>query len=957
MLADEVGMGKTIQAVMVINALRLQKPELTVLIIVPDDLMPQWRDELLSIDHYAPRELEDEGEAGVSLVWEKNLKDSPGLIDPERYDLLIVDELHRLTQSTQARLLQRTSAFKSVLILTATPAFDEPPRKLQALTILEPDKVAWAQEEVLASLEEDQAAALSSVPSYSWPEQEQRDLLRELEREEYRVREALGELVHDRELAALTSCVYRRVIRTRRADFPDIFPRREYVGVLTAPLAIERRRQELMWEYFEHLPDLTREFKPIELAKRVLLGRQSLRQRVTYLIGHGHDRAGLLGQVSELLAPELGDSRLDELCDILLSIWDDDPDEQIFIAGQDNLTVEFLAKVLPRRIPTVAGKELVVARVKNQAAAATDLAASGHVFSQQVELFQSGEAKVLIAADAGQVGLNFQCARIIILYSVPWDPEQVEQWIGRLDRIGNEAVYCRDGRARPLCVYTIAQAGLLDEKIVDVLQAFNVFEQSVRLDGGVVQEVKRLIEEAALERATLDWDQLRRTVDGFRTSTTQRALSSPLFLELPWNKPGSLTQEALDPVPALEPVLPNRARGGEPREEALSGWLKLLSRTKEYDIRWGSRCKLSQQRYATIWYMFAQTAHRDPPLRSRVMLPAGISANPKARTSSSRDREAFILRKRELAQPPARQVFYDEASPKPLQLMNDGGPLHEALVSEWLKQVRGSVRGCRIRLPAYHPFYQAQGMGRYVLSVGHYDPAERLGALDLVALLDELTESMMCSYEEAMGIYEQHLRSSLEAWIASDHRWLRACSQAQLVLRLYRVEDNELVLSSGEGALALVDPTFTLGDKTYLCRSFERSLSEEDLNLLRPDKAPFVKDMTRMIKQRLSASEPELREQANRRASKLLRESEQLDYARAPALQRAMRALEGKTGSGLTRARNQLMKATCAHFLMRSATRARAESITALEEVQAQVLFSALIEVELESEPEKCKVY
>ena len=116
LLADEVGLGKTIQALMILNALRRQRRDLRALVIVPDRLVPQWRDELMTRAHTAPYETNTPGEGQyVRLAWEDQLRQrddsgAPKLaltdIDGTRYEVLIVDELHR--QTLIARMVARS---------------------------------------------------------------------------------------------------------------------------------------------------------------------------------------------------------------------------------------------------------------------------------------------------------------------------------------------------------------------------------------------------------------------------------------------------------------------------------------------------------------------------------------------------------------------------------------------------------------------------------------------------------------------------------------------------------------------------------------------------------------------------------------------------------------------------------------------------------------------------------
>ena len=113
LLADEVGLGKTIQALMILNALRRQRRNLRALVIVPDRLVPQWRDELMTRAHTAPDEQYAWRGQYVRLAREDQLRqrDASGApklaltdIDGTRYEVLIVDELHRLRADVQDRM-------------------------------------------------------------------------------------------------------------------------------------------------------------------------------------------------------------------------------------------------------------------------------------------------------------------------------------------------------------------------------------------------------------------------------------------------------------------------------------------------------------------------------------------------------------------------------------------------------------------------------------------------------------------------------------------------------------------------------------------------------------------------------------------------------------------------------------------------------------------------------------
>jgi len=79
--------------------------------------------------------------------------------------------------------------------------------------------------------------------------------------------------------------------------------------------------------------------------------------------------------------------------------------------------------------------------------------------SRRIEQFKQG-ADVMICTDTGAEGLNFQFCNNIINYDLPWNPMSVEQRIGRLDRIGQE---------RDINVYSFATKDTMEEYVVDLI--------------------------------------------------------------------------------------------------------------------------------------------------------------------------------------------------------------------------------------------------------------------------------------------------------------------------------------------------------------------------------------------------------------------------------------------------------------------------------------------------------
>ncbi len=799
LLADEVGLGKTVQALMILNALRRQRRDLRALVVVPDTaLMVQWRDELMTRAHTTPFETRTPGEGQyVRLAWEEQLrKRGPdgepllalGDIDPAQYQVLIVDELHRLRADLQDRIVRAAAEFEHVLVLTATPSFQRPERHAQIFALLEPERTARARWEVsqMSAAAEHSLAATDDLSM--WPEWAAREVVDALLA---RDRDAAEAASADNFMAtAMALCAYRRVIRTRRADYTGILPRRRHLPLLVEPLGAEADRQALMWRYFAHLDSLTTRFDPILLAKRVILSPPSLEQRVDFFRRKGHEREGILELVKPLVHRSNGDSRADALVDLLATIWARAPDERVLVAAQDNLTVDYLFELIQARLPEVgplgARVPLIASRVRQgqDTDAADDLAAFGNETIDNLEDFQRGAAQVLFATERVQVGLNLQCARVLVLYSVPWRPAEVEQWIGRLDRIGNVAALSEEGEAQTIDVYTIAQRGLVDEKVVTVLQRFHVFERSVNLDGAHLGEVAQLIEDAALRPDVVNWRDLEDRTEAMAAEDAVQELGSALRPHLPWDVRWATEQRArLASMPPVGPVLcdlrEHAATGPKAWDRCVEPIFKLLAKAGDYHVRWNTDPETGA-RFRTLWYRFGERemyGHR--PVTAKVVFNFGEDPS---HARSPKHAHAFITRRGDIGNPPRRDValtLEGECVRRSLRFANFGNALHDELVDNWAQPL-SEPQALEVMYFSDHALWRYVAPGWFLLRMTLLDPA---AALALGRVLEEtiqaVAEAATRSPAEQLPNLMAPFTSAATCAIEADLRWLRATLTAK----------------------------------------------------------------------------------------------------------------------------------------------------------------------------------
>ena len=836
LLADEVGLGKTVQALMVVNALRLQRPELKVMILVPDRLVPQWRDEILTRAHLTPIEHApgpDETRR-IRLAWPETVHASE--ISAGDYDMLIVDELHQLTTSLQDRVVQDAPMFQHLLILTATPNFRSAIRYVQLFSALEPARIVLASVSV-ASTPKGREAGLAEIRNLtSWPEWALRQVVAEFLSRDVEVARLLrgedeepnwdyygGAPPEDgrEESAALANCAYRRVIRTRRKHYQGLLPQRHHRPIVVEPTYGEAERQRLMWNYFEHLGDLTREFDPVRLAKRVILSAPSLRQRVTFLRGRGHERGGILAKVAQLLSDDHGDSRLDALTDLLAAIWRSNPEERVLVAAQDNLTVDYLFKVIPARLPEIGPHtnrmQLIPARVRQgmTTEAVENLAGFANETDENLGAFQRGKAQVLFAPEAVQVGLNLQCARVIVLYSVPWNPEEVEQWIGRLDRIGNTAVQADDSGAFPVEIFTIVQRGLVDERVVSVLQRFRVFDQNINLDGEHLQEIADRIEAAALNSNGMGWGALERDAEQMAEDDTDQELRSDLRPYLPWGAQHAKRLrdriEAIPPLPGAMRV-PSEFTGPLAWDLAVDGWTWMLHKAGEYDIRLNHRdTENPDGRFSTLWYSYGSPLawNQGTEVRSQVWLTDSSGVDNPQIERNARNAIAFFTGRSDIEQPPRREVnltIGNSRYRRPLHFLNHGDPLHEDLLSGWLREVDHLPQRITVQVPGDHAAISSGGAGLYILRIAVVDPADCLPSRNDDKVIHEVARSATLLAPEQRVRVLTPIVEKLKATIEADIRWLRGCLPTMLLVSARRLDGDKWSPVGEDIAVALLNP-------------------------------------------------------------------------------------------------------------------------------------------------------
>ncbi|NCC36047.1 MAG: DEAD/DEAH box helicase, partial [Chloroflexia bacterium] len=288
MLADEVGLGKTIEASVILKALRRRDPNMSTLIIAPASLTNQWRNELnkkfwldLPIVQPGSGKICIMNHPGV-IISAEDLTDHTvywEALRRQNWGLLIIDEAHHLRkiQVLYDRVCQLSESAQGVLILTATPIQRRAEEYLALLRLLDPHRYRSESVESFRRLLEAQqpirAAITLAQPLLDADDVDGEELLEELKplgsvlSDDAVLTDMLSDLANvddslqdareiARQIVAYVSANYRiesRIIRNRRANLQITLPRRTLDASYSyTPSSAEERALDDLSDYAQN---------------------------------------------------------------------------------------------------------------------------------------------------------------------------------------------------------------------------------------------------------------------------------------------------------------------------------------------------------------------------------------------------------------------------------------------------------------------------------------------------------------------------------------------------------------------------------------------------------------------------------------------------------------------------------------------------------------------------------
>ncbi|MBM4136325.1 MAG: ATP-dependent helicase [Nitrospira sp.] len=429
LLCDEVGLGKTIEAGMLIKEYTMRGMIKNVLILTPAPLVSQWREEMqikFGIDFSTTDDTEfihnpinfwKQRFIIASINTAKSSKNMP-LVTGQFYDLVVVDEAHHLrNRATLVWKLVNQIKKKFIFLLTATPVQNNLIELFNLITLLKPGQFRTEKQFKEEYIKKGNLKATA---------------------DKEKLKELLREVMIRNTRSAIDLKLPKRFATTLRLD-PTETEREIYAGINDYLKKRDLKKPTINL--------LLREAGSSPFALRSSLINMENPPLPPFTKGGEGGFKPILDVID----------RLGDFCkgNALLEILKKNPDEKKIIFTQYFKSMDYITDLLWRhKIPYVTfrgdmpprGKDIAIARFKH-------------------------EIPILVSTESGGEGRNIQFCNTIINFDLPWNPMRIEQRIGRLHRIG---------QTRDVFIFNLSMKDTIEDYIIDILDnKINMFEMVI----------------------------------------------------------------------------------------------------------------------------------------------------------------------------------------------------------------------------------------------------------------------------------------------------------------------------------------------------------------------------------------------------------------------------------------------------------------------------------------------
>ena len=427
-LADEVGLGKTIEAGIILKEFLISGLAKSVLILVPPSLMYQWQDELQSkfdlnfVKQRDDRRFKDPASHEL-LIMSHSSAVSPiqaNLLKKRDWDMIIVDEAHSMKNSeTHKHKLLKELPRKFTLFLTATPIENNLRELYNLVELIKPGTFGTLNEFKNRYADDPQMRSIN--------------------------------LFFKDELQHILSKIIIRTTRQQVKKYIKFTDRIPHTKILK-PTDDERELYEkvtkiIQEKYAEGYPVFY-----LMIIQRLTSSSTVAAKRALYLMKKRE-------YVDETEYNELmkiaNRIEIDTKAIELLDIVRQQKNAKFLIFVEWRSTQDYLAELLTKSGYSVTlfnGDMNLVERDESR------------------ERFR-GEIQIMISTSAGGYGMNFQFCSNVVNYDLPWNPMKIEQRVGRVHRIGQK---------NDINIYNVAYEKTIDAFILTLLYTkVKLFKESL----------------------------------------------------------------------------------------------------------------------------------------------------------------------------------------------------------------------------------------------------------------------------------------------------------------------------------------------------------------------------------------------------------------------------------------------------------------------------------------------
>lgn len=431
LLADEVGLGKTIEALIVLKEYIQRGMVSNALILTPTPLVSQWQEELKTkFDLYFSSTGDPDYRKKGRSFWQQpfilasiNLaksKQNLPAVTAREYDIVIVDEAHHLkNRNTLNWKLVNALKKRFLLLLTATPVENNLLELYNLVTLLKPGQLKTASE------------FKKQFMTRGDPTDPQN---------RHRLKELLGHVM---------------IRNTRALAKIDIPPR------FAQTMRIEPNKLEL--ELYERISALARDMHATNGKGHKLLLNNLLEEAGSSPRAVSLTLTRLLQKQKMLLRHKKEIGAISNMCraldensknKFLLKLIKNSPGKKIVFVKYLG-TLEHISEFLEwHAIPFA----LFHGRMDNQAK------------DKQIQFFRE-DKDILVTTEIGGEGRNLQFCHQLVNYDLPWNPMKIEQRVGRIHRIGQE---------REVMIYNLCASKSVEDFILEILdKKINMFEMVI----------------------------------------------------------------------------------------------------------------------------------------------------------------------------------------------------------------------------------------------------------------------------------------------------------------------------------------------------------------------------------------------------------------------------------------------------------------------------------------------